>query len=272
MPDIKSILDGIIDGANNKYPNTMNTTMHQNMGVKTPQTFDAGKFREKLSLYVLKDVISAMMADDTKDYDDMIDQSIMRHIRDDYGCGCYDYLCKSCEKLNSPVLSGIIQEIDKKTMRIENKVGETQDDSDVDAEANMKEELKNCESWEELREKLRENVAKKVVDDVSEVLARSNDAPTFEDLDDKLAEKKTKKEEDLTKESMIFRMTGRIVTEGAMHGIKIPTQDAMERAITEYCIAHMDYLFKQDTTMSGLMKWDSRIPIQESFFEMYKSE
>ena len=85
MPaDIKGMLDAIIDGANNKFPNTINSTIHQNPGVNTPTTFDAGKFREKLSLYVLKDIICAMMHDETKDLDGMIDQSIMKHIHDDY--------------------------------------------------------------------------------------------------------------------------------------------------------------------------------------------
>ena len=82
MPDIKSMLDAIIDGANNKFPNTVNSTIHQNPGTDMPQTFDAGKFREKLSLYVLKDIICAMMHDETEDLDGMIDQSIMKHIHD----------------------------------------------------------------------------------------------------------------------------------------------------------------------------------------------
>ena len=271
MPDIKSILDGIIDGANNNFPNTMNTTLQQNMGVKTPQTFDSGKFREKLSLYVLKDVISAMMADDTKDIDGMIDQSIMRHIRDKYGCGCYDYLCKASKVLPSPTLSGIIQEIDKKTMEVKTKVGDTKNADIIDDEANMKEELKNCESWEELREMLRETVSKKVVEDVADVISNSNRAATFGDVDNYLEKRPVKApDEDVTKESVIMRMCGRIVSEGAIHGVQLSVEDGLERAITEYCIAHMDYLFKMDPIMSGLMLWDTNRPIQESFFDMYK--
>lgn len=276
MPDVKSILDAIIDGANNKFPNTVNSTMHQNMGVKEPQTFDAGKFREKLSLYVLKDIICAMMHDETKDLDGMIDQSIMRHIHDDYGCTCYDYLCKSRDKLNSPILSDVIQEIDEKTMSIQSKVVDKQDDSGVTNEDNLKEELHNVDNYDQLRQQLKEIVSKKVVDDVSKVITQSNDAPVFDDLDKKIVEKKTTKEElpleseDTTNESTIIKMTGMIVAEGAGYGYTIASEDAMNAAIIEYCICEMDYLFKMDPSMAIRRGWDGNKTIQESFFDVFE--
>lgn len=261
MPaDIKSILDSIIDGANNKFPNDVNSTLHQNPGTPMPTTFDAGKFREKLSLYVLKDIVCAMMHDETKDLDGMIDQSIMKHIRDDYGCSCYNYLCKAKTALNSPILSDIIQEIDGKTMTIQAKVVDKQDDSFTDDAANLKEELKNIENYEELRKRIKEIVSQKVVDDVANVITKSNDAPVFSDLDDKLAERKSDKpvqddEEELTKESVIFRMTGKIVAESAVHGNRISTEEGMNRAIMEYCMCQMDYLFKLDMSMAHLRRY-----------------
>ena len=276
MPDVKSILDAIIDGANNKFPNTVNSTMHQNMGVKEPQTFDAGKFREKLSLYVLKDIICAMMHDETKDLDGMIDQSIMRHIHDDYGCTCYDYLCKSRDKLNSPILSDVIQEIDEKTMSIQSKVIDKQDDSGVANEDNLKEELLNVDNYDQLRQQLKEIVSKKVVDDVSKVITQSNDAPVFDDLDKKIVEKKNTKEElpleaeDTTNESTIIKMTGMIVAEGAGYGYTIASEDAMNAAIIEYCICEMDYLFKMDPSMAIRRNWDGNKTIQESFFDVFE--
>lgn len=276
MPDVKSILDAIIDGANNKFPNTVNSTMHQNMGVKEPQTFDAGKFREKLSLYVLKDIICAMMHDETKDLDGMIDQSIMRHIHDDYGCTCYDYLCKSRDKLNSPILSDVIQEIDEKTMSIQSKVVDKQDDSGVANEDNLKEELLNVDNYDQLRQQLKEIVSKKVVDDVSKVITQSNDAPVFDDLDKKIVEKKQTKEElpleaeDTTNESTIIKMTGMIVAEGAGYGYTIASEDAMNAAIIEYCICEMDYLFKMDPSMAIRRNWDGNKTIQESFFDVFE--
>ena len=258
MPtDIKGILDSIIDGANNKFPNNMNTTLHQNPGTPQPVTIDSGKFREKLSLYVLKDLICAMMHDDTKDLDSMIDQSIMTHIHDTYGCTCYDYLCRSCNKLNSPVLSDIIQEIDDKTMRIQSKVVDRQDDSSTADAEDLKESLKNIDNYEELRQKLKEVVSKKVVDDVAKVVTTSNDAPVFDDLDEKLAEKKESPQptDEMTNESVILRMCGNIVTEAAMNGVQMDSHEGPERAIIQYCISEMDYLFKMDPSMRHIQKY-----------------
>lgn len=280
MSDIKSMLDSIIDGANNKFPNTVNSTLHQNMGVGTPQTFDAGKFREKLSLYVLHDIISAMMHDETKDLDGMIDQSIIKHIKDDYGCSCYGYLCKSRDKLNSPILSDVIQEIDGKTMQIQSKVVDKQDDSFTADAENLKDELEEIENYEELRKRLKEIVSNKVVNDVAKVVTQSNDAPVFDDLDNKLEEKKSEKVEDktadgdetseeisdeTTNESVILRMTGKIVSEAAIAGTPISTEEGINRAIIEYCLCEMDYLFKMDPTGTNLGKFLDN-PIQEGFF------
>lgn len=277
MPaDIKGILDSIIDGANNKFPNDVNSTMHQNMGVKTPETFDAGKFREKLSLYVLKDIISAMMHDETKDLDGMIDQSIINHIRDCYGCGCYDYLCKSRDKLNSPILSDIIQEIDQKTMQIKSKVVDRQDDAFTADAEDLKDELPKIENYAELKKRLRETVSNKVVEDVANAVTQFTNAPTFDNLDDELAKRKTEEEipleaEDTTNESSILKITSTIVSEGYQYGKQIDTKDAMEAAIVEYCICEMDYLFKMDITMEHRRDWDTGHKVlQEGFFDIFK--
>ena len=258
MPDIKSMLDSIIDGANNKFPNTVNSTIHQNPGVDMPQTFDAGKFREKLSLYVLKDIICAMMHDETKDLDGMIDQSIMNHINNDYKTTCYGYLCKSRDKLNSPILSDIIQEIDQKTMTVQSKVVDRQDDSFTADAEDLKDELKNIDNYDELRERLKEVVSNKVVNDVAKVVTQSNDAPVFDDLDEKLAEKKEEKletDEETTNESVILRMSGQFVSEAAMAGKPISTEEGMNRAIIQYCMNEMDYLFKMDPSMRGMSRY-----------------
>ena len=288
MPDIKDILDSIIDGANNKFPNDVNSTMHQNMGVKMPQTFDEGKFREKLSLYVLRDVISAMMHDETKDLDGMIDHSIQRHIRDNYKCGCYDYLCRSRNKLNSPILSDIIQEIDQKTMEVRSAVTDPESDGYTSDMENLKKELPEIENYEELRQRLKDVVSRKVVKDVSKAITQSNDAPVFDDLDEKLVEKNDNNEEvdqeegntpgedvatpetpPATSESCIMNIYSRIVTEGAVQRINVSYEDGMNMAIVEFCLAEMDYLFKMDPTHTIIEKWDNPRPIQEGFFDIF---
>jgi hypothetical protein len=282
MPDIKEMLDSIIDGANNKFPNTINSTMHQNMGTKHPQTFDAGQFREKLSLYVLRDVISAMMHDDTKNLDGMIDQSIMQHIRDEYGCGCYDYLRKCCGRMKSPMMEDIVQEIDDKTEKTE-KVAETQDDAYTQDIANMKNELPNIENYEQLRQQLRDIVSQKVVNDIAKEIKDSNDAPTTKGLDEKLTIKSTSAKdpnvedadvegEDVQSESVIMNIHQTIMTEAAVRKIPITQEQSMELAIIEFCMAEMDYLFKMDPTMAKIDKWQQPRPIQETFFERIYQE
>ena len=252
MPDVKGILDSIIDGANNKFPNDVNGTLHQNMGVQQPHTFDAGKFREKLSMYVL--VVA------TTNRPDLIDQSIMRHIHDHHGCSCYDYLCKSRDKLNSPIMSDIIQEIDEKVNTIQSKVVDRQDDGFTADAENLKDELKDIENYEELRKRIKETVSRKVVNDVAKAIANSTDAPVFDDLDNKIQEKKAETEplvpddeEAATNESTILKMCGRIVTES---DVPMTTEEGLNRAIVEYCIAQMDYLFKMDMTFSVLRAYD----------------
>lgn len=281
MPDIKEMLDSIIDGANNKFPNTINSTMHQNMGVKQPQTFDAGQFREKLSLYVLRDVISAMMHDDTKDLDGMIDQSIMQHIRDEYGCGCYDYLRKCCGKMKSPMMEDIVQEIDNKADETTKEVSATQDDAFTDDIANMKNELPGIQNYEELRKKLRDIVSQKVVNDIAKEIKDSNYAPRTDGLEDKLTIKSTAMKdpnadeadvagEDVQSESVIMNIHQTIMTEAAVRDIPITQEQSMELAIIEFCMAEMDYLFKMDPTMTRIDKWQQPRPIQESFFDRIK--
>lgn len=257
MPaDIKGMLDAIIDGANNKFPNTVNSTIHQNPGVDMPHTFDAGKFREKLSLYVLKDLICAMMHDETKDLDGMIDQSIMKHIHDDYGCSCYDYLCKANNKLNSPILSDIIQEIDAKTMTVQSKVVDRQDDSTTADSEDLKEELDNIENYDELRKRIKEVVSKKVVNDVAKVITQSNAAPVFTDLDEKLVERKSNVATDeATNESVILRISAKFVSEAAYAGNTMSAEEGLNRAIVEYCLCEMDYLFKLDPSASHMARY-----------------
>ena len=121
--DVRSLLDSIIHNTNQSFSQNDSKTVDdaESVGVTVkhnnfhPQTFDSGKFREKLSLYVLHDLVGAMMHDETTDLDCMIDQSIMKHIKDDYNGTCYGYLCNARDRLKSPLLGDIIQEVEDKT-------------------------------------------------------------------------------------------------------------------------------------------------------------
>ena len=264
MPnDVKNLLDSIIDDTNNSYPAGGKGPVYDKETVGAynthnnfhPQTFDKGKFREKLSLYVLHDLVGAMMHDETTDLDAMIDDSIMRHIKNNYNGSCYSYLTNARDRLKSPLLADVIQEVDAKTDEVEEELEETKDEDTLNFEINIKDLLKDVVDYDDFREKLKDQVSKKVVDDVAGVITQRNDAPIFPDLDEKLNkqdadevadEEKAAESEDHTTESVILKLTGAIVTEAAINKVSMSTEEGMNRAVVEYCLNEMDYLFKAD--------------------------
>lgn len=256
--DVKSLLDSIIDNTNNSFQSkSISVGTDDPVSMQHPTTFDSGKFREKLSLYVLKDIISAMMHDETTNLDAVIDRSIQDHIGNDYNGTCYGYLCNARDRLKSPLLGDIIQEIDDKTEEVADALEETKDADLLNGQIDTKALLKNVTDYDTFRDKLKEQVSKKVVDDVSGVISQKNDAPVFDDLDDKLIEiDKDDANEDVTSESVILRMCSSIVTEYAINKTPISTEDGLNMAIVEYCVAEMDYLFKADPQVSIYSKYD----------------
>ena len=74
MADIKNLLDDITKDIDSSYS--------EDDSSKVATTTDIGSFREKLSLYVLKDIICHMLDQNTDDdVDGMVDKAIMKHIR-----------------------------------------------------------------------------------------------------------------------------------------------------------------------------------------------
>lgn len=262
MPNnVKDMLDSIINNTDNSYQkddkgpafkaNTVGATVTSNNF--HPQTFDAGKFKEKLSLYVLHDLVDAMMADDTEGLDEMVDKSIMNHINNNYDGSCYGYLCAARDRLKSPILAGVVQEVDDITEETSEELEENKDDDTLAGNINIQVLLKDVTDYDTFRDKLKDAVSKKVVDDVYGVVTKRNDAPVFDDLDEEL-EKKDKgevqekaeagAEEDVTEESVIMRLTGAIVTEHAIAKDPISTDEGMDQAIVEYCLHELDMCFK----------------------------
>lgn len=273
--DIKNLLDAIIGEKDHKADE--NHAVITKTIVK-PVTFDSCNFREKLSLCVLKDVISAMMHDDTKDINDMIDDSIIKHINDDYKGTCFGYLCKARDRLQSPVLGNIVQEIEDKTTELKEGVengDETAINSIKEPETTTADILKTVNSYDELREKLKDKVFKQVVDNVAGVIKKGNDAPVFDNIDTKLkkvdnnnddessnAEEEAPVEttppgfdETATNESSIMVMTGKIVTEYAINKTPISVDEGLSRAIITYCIGEMDALFDYDRSRRIVAKY-----------------
>ena len=291
MPDIKELLDDIIKSTDKSYEDKHKASED----ASDHEKFDKVNFREKLSLYVLKDLISAMMHDDTKDLDGMIDSAIMRHIKTNYGGSCYGYLKSSCDKLQSPLIGSIIMEINNKADEVEEYVTLTKDASVIEeAELKTKELLKDCDNYDEFRQRLMTKVSRDIVDDVTNVVVNGNEAPVFDDLDESLNKKskedkdKEAKEEDqeeekaeegdmpetedkqpeqasetpndqVKSESVILKMCEAIVTESYVkQHKKMTSEEGLNRAIVEYCIVQMDGLFKQNPKQDGFdryLKW-----------------
>lgn len=254
MPnEIKSLLDGIISDTKASYPDASS----RNDAFPNGPSFDEGSFREKLSMFVLKDIICAMMHDDTKDVDGMIDDAIMKHITDNYDGSCYGYLCRSRDTLKSPVLGDIIQEIDEKTKYAAECACRTKNVQEA-AMSDAEKLLDGVENYEDLRIKLKKQVSDQVVKDVTDVITKSNDAPIFTDIDKKItvsdkepgesalsAEPLPEEENDVTTESVILRMCGVIINEAAIEKKTMSVEEGMNRAIIQYCLAETDRLFKQ---------------------------
>ena len=246
--EIKDLLDDITRDVDSSYSEPDAPGM----------TFDKGAFREKLSLYVLKDIICAMLDENIDDVDEMVDRSIMKHIRDNYDGSCYGYLCHARDRLGNPdmnVFGNIIQEINHRCQCACEAACRTKNPVQEAAVADAKELLEGVDNYDDLRNKLKKEVSEQVVQDVVKVITKSADEPVFEEIDKKIdVEKKPESainpegtkdpEDDVTKESMILKRIGDIVTEGYIENNIVDQETAYNTAIVEYAIAQMDILTK----------------------------
>ena len=298
--DIKRLLDEIIDNDDsNTGLNTAPSQAPLNHDME-PVKFDKGEFREKLSLNVLKDVISAMMHDDTSDVTGLIDASIMDHINKDYKGTCFGYLCRSRDKLQSPILGDIVQELENTADEAEEEVKTTGviNNNVENPDIATKEILDSVNNYDELRKKLKEEVSKKVVNDVTKVITKSNDAPVFDNIDITLKKSDSQTPDqaapnaptepasgntenvqaapgaepmaqaspqpavappppadEVKSESVIFSVCSSIVTEAALHGERMSSEEGLNRAIITYCIGEMDALFGIDKSREVVRKY-----------------
>ena len=272
--DIKSLLDDIIDNTDKSFPTT-NMDNHGNRSL----TYDKGAFREKLSLCVLKDMISAMMDDKVEDMDGMIDDTIVKHIANDYNGSCYNYLCKARDNRNSPMLGDIIQEIDDAADKVEINVNLTKDPSSEENKIDPIELANSVDNYADFREKLRIKVSKKIIDNVTSELVDNNDAPKFKDtLDAELKAKtpdhpESEPESDTAtdnpdlsigpdnmispkNESCIISAATQIIEESYHNGPSPVSVDyAMNKAICEYCVTMLDICFTMKSSDNFFTKY-----------------
>lgn len=264
MPnDIKSLLDNIIDDTDNSYPEKVDTSTSN-----PALTFDKGSFREKLSLGVLRDMITAMMGGHTEDMDGMIDDAIIKHIACDYNGSCYDYLCAARDRRKSPMLGDVIQEIDNAVEDADEHIKLTKDTSDIKSDSDVIRDLaNNVPDYDTFTNKLGENVKEKIISSVTADLVKNNKAPKFRDtlaveLKAVSPSQPTSQPEsdsstdtpDLTvgdedmmspkTESVIITAATKMISESYFStGNKMEVDEAMNRAICEYCLTQLDLCF-----------------------------
>src|SRR5574344_1572383 len=153
MSDIMSMLDSIINDTNNSYTGVVDNPIANAIDYGNTDTFNKAAYREKLSKVVIKDLLSAMMNDETKNLDAVIDASIMRHINDNYNGSCYTWLSTASKSLNgSPLVTSVIQEINAKTDACAQKICESKDASIADDAVSAEDLLRDVSNYDELRE------------------------------------------------------------------------------------------------------------------------
>lgn len=262
MSDIKSLLNDIITNGNTTG-NVVPTPTDSNL------TFDKDAVKEKLAFGVIKDMTKAMMNDEKLSDEKMLDDSIMDHVKNDYKGTCFGYLNDAQKRLKSPLLADVIQEIEEYAIMEEadfNEKGYVSDNHKISEDI-----LKDNPDYKTFRKKLTEETSNMVVNDVANEVLKTKDTPVF-DIDDKIKpvtndpnaitdetgegpstvteedqELPTAPVEDFgnsVSESAILNMTGTIVAESYANGKPMTTEQGMEKAICEYCVQQLCFLFK----------------------------
>ena len=251
MNDIKSLLDSII-----------NNTQSDNIGDDTVDINNSKEcFREKVSLNILKDIITVMMDNQPVD-DSMIDQSILRHVKDDYKGTCFGYISDARDRLNSPILGSVIQEINKGCSALEESYNEKKciKESDVsdDAAKQISEKIKEgVPNYKALLEEINSVATNQLVNDVTNGIKKMYDKPVFDNIDKKISipDDDSLDIDMAANESAIIRMTGAIVNESFNNDQPMSADQGMEKAICEYCVEQMMFLFKDFGSMGPYQRY-----------------
>lgn len=269
MPGIQSLLNDIIAGGSNANE-APSVAVSQNV------TFDKDAVKEQLAFGIIKDMTKAMMHDEKLSNEKMLDDSIMDHVSNDYKGTCFGYLNDAKKRLKSPLLEDIIEKIEEYAIMEEadfKEKGYVADNHKINTDI-----LKDNPDYKTFREKLTKETSNMVVEDVANAITKSQDTPVF-NVDDKI--KPVSSEEELkdetgegpatiseeeqelqtapvedfanVSESAILTMTGTIVSESYANGSPMTTEQGMEKAICEYCVQQLCFLFK-DTSKSPFDK------------------
>lgn len=264
---ISSLLNDIIANGSNATTSVVNPS---NVNV----SFDKDKEKDKLAFGVIKDMTKAMMADDPPKDESMIDSSIMDHIQNDYKSTPFGYLNDAKNRLKSPLLESLIESIEEAVIQEEadlKEKGYVADNHKISSDI-----LEGNPDYQTFRDKLAKETSNMVVNDVAGELLKTNQTPDFSNIDNKIKpvtkEEATPEggeeepvteedqelpttpvEENMQTESAIINMSQTIVTESYAAGNPLTTEQGMEKAICEYCVQQLCFLFK-DTSRSPFDK------------------
>ena len=263
---ISSLLNDIISNGSNATTTVVNPS-------DANVSFDKDKEKDKLAFGVIKDMTKAMMADDVPD-ESMVDSSIMDHIQNDYKSTPFGYLNDAKNRLKSPLLESLVEAIEDTVIQEEADFKEKGYVSDIHKISS--DILEGNPDYQTFRDKLAKETSNMVVNDVSSELLKSNQAPDFSNIDNKIkpvskneatpeggeeepvTEEEqelptTPVEENMQTESAIINMSQTIVTESYAAGKPMTTEQGMEKAICEYCVQQLCFLLK-DTSRSPFDK------------------
>ena len=266
---ISSLLNDIISNGSNATTSVVNPS-------SANVSFDKDKEKDKLAFGIVKDMTKAMMNDDVAD-ESMVDASLMDHIQNDYKSTPFGYLNDAKNRLKSPLLESLIEAIENTVIQEEadfKEKGYVADNHKISSDI-----LEGNPDYQTFRDKLAKETSNMVVNDVSNELLKSNQAPDFSNIDNKI--KPVSKDENTTPEgeeepltegeqelpttpveedmmqtqteSAIINMSQTIVTESYAAGKPMTTEEGMEKAICEYCVQQLCFLFK-DTSRSPFDK------------------
>jgi len=245
--NVKQLIDKVIaDTPNNGFDS------HSTQDRGLPQ-FDKRECKNKLSMLVLKDLICAMMRNEPiEGLDNMIGQSLGKYLNDPAfkNVDAYDYICQSRDRLSSPLLGELIQELDSVTdeLAIKAKDGEKIDLDNIKVD----DIINKVKDIDDLKKVIKEIASQKVIRDVTKNILDSDHAPTFGNLDEKLA----KVSNEALQDSVIMTISSKIFKEAYREDKNADPDVATQKALVEFCVYQLGRLFKQTPRVDIFTEYD----------------
>ena len=146
------------------------------------------------------------------------------------------------------------------------RLDEAKDGEKIDIDSiDIDEILKNVKDIEDLKKVLREIVSQKVVKDVTKNILASDDAPTFGNLDEKLA----KIGDNVIQNSVVMTVASKIFKEAYREDKNADPDVATQKALVEYCVYQLSRVFKQTPRVDIFKEYDISPSDEQLYQEGY---